>query len=207
MQLADALSHCPARASQEIKLDMRVDYIAFTKPCIEKLKDSMQRDPILATVYQLTQQGWPHQRRHVPCVTAAGSFMVWPRGFPQFRRVWNSEYTHRVRKTLTSCQQNPILFGQAGLTTPTRLGFLFWLTFPVTSWCNGNYDSNTKCKGRWYGPNDSSQCRLHRDSDAINSIINSKAALFDKENSEDLRNSSRRAHGWTNMADSSIGSW
>ena len=66
MQLADALSHCPARASQEIKLDMRVDYITFTKPWIEKLKDSTQRDPILATVYQLTQQGWPHQRRHVP---------------------------------------------------------------------------------------------------------------------------------------------
>ena len=24
--------------------------------------------PILATVYQLVQQGWPHQRRHVPCI-------------------------------------------------------------------------------------------------------------------------------------------
>ena len=42
---ADALSRCPVRASQEIKLDMRIDYIAFTKPWIEKLKDSMQRDP------------------------------------------------------------------------------------------------------------------------------------------------------------------
>ena len=30
---------------KEIKLDMRVDYIAFTKPWIEKLKDSTQRDP------------------------------------------------------------------------------------------------------------------------------------------------------------------
>ena len=68
MQLADALSRCPARASQEIKLDMQVDYIAFMKPWIEKLKDSTQRDPILAMVYQLTQQGWPHQRRHVPCL-------------------------------------------------------------------------------------------------------------------------------------------
>ena len=68
MQLANALSHCPARASQEIKLDMQVDYIVFTKPCIEKLKDSMQRDPILATMYQLTQQGSLHQRRHVPCL-------------------------------------------------------------------------------------------------------------------------------------------
>ena len=44
---ADALSCCPARASKEIKLDMRVDYIAFTKPWIEKLKDSTQRDPTL----------------------------------------------------------------------------------------------------------------------------------------------------------------
>ena len=68
MQLANALSHCPARASQEIKLDMLVDYIAFTKPWIEKLKDSTQRDPILVMMYQLTQQGWPHQRKHVPCL-------------------------------------------------------------------------------------------------------------------------------------------
>ena len=57
---------CPARASQEIKLDMQVDYIAFMKPWIKKLKDSTQRNPILATEYQLTQQGWLHQRRHVP---------------------------------------------------------------------------------------------------------------------------------------------
>ena len=39
---------------------------ANSAPWIEKLKDSTQRDPILVTVYQLTQQGWPHQRRHVP---------------------------------------------------------------------------------------------------------------------------------------------
>ena len=70
------------------------------------------------------------------CVMAVGSSTV-----------WISEYVHGVHRTLTSCQQNPILFGQAGLTTPTRLGFLFWLTFPVTPWHNGNYDSNTKCKG------------------------------------------------------------
>ena len=68
MQLANALSHCLARASLEIKLDMRVDYIAFTKPWIEKLKDSVQRDSILGAVYQLTQKGWPHQQRHVPRV-------------------------------------------------------------------------------------------------------------------------------------------
>ena len=100
--------------------------------------------------------------------------MVRPRGFPQFWWVRNSEYAHGVRKTLTSCQQNPILFGQAGLTTPTRLGFLLWLTFPVTSQSNGNYYSNTKRKGRWYSPDNSSRCQLHHDSDAINSIITQK---------------------------------
>ena len=107
-------------------------------------------------------------------VTAAGSFTVRPRGFPLFRRVRNYGYAHGVRKTLTSCQQNPILFGRAGLTTPTRLGFLFRLTFPVTSRRNGNYDSNTKRKGRRYGSDDSSRCHLHRASDAINSIITQK---------------------------------
>ena len=49
MQLANALSQgcqpLPVRASQEIKLDMRVDYIAFMKPWIEKLKDSTQSEP------------------------------------------------------------------------------------------------------------------------------------------------------------------
>ena len=68
MQLVDALSHCPVRASLEIKLDIRVDYIAFTKPWTEKLKDSTQREPIIRAVYQLTQQGWLHQQRHVPHV-------------------------------------------------------------------------------------------------------------------------------------------
>ena len=38
MQLADALSRCPVRASQEIKLDMRVDYITFTKPGLRNSK-------------------------------------------------------------------------------------------------------------------------------------------------------------------------
>ena len=81
---------------------------------------------------------------------------------------------HGVCKTLTSCQQNPILFGWARLTTPTRLGSLFQLTFPITSRRNSNYDSNTKCKGHRYGSDDSSRCQLHCDSDVINSIITQK---------------------------------
>ena len=61
MLLADALSRCPARGSEEIKLDMRVDYVAFNKAWIAKLKEATREDPITGTVYQLTQQGWPHQ--------------------------------------------------------------------------------------------------------------------------------------------------
>ena len=71
MLLTDALSRCPSRASGEIKLDMRVDYIAFSKTWIAKLKDTTREDPILGTVYQLTQQGWPHQRRHTPRMARA----------------------------------------------------------------------------------------------------------------------------------------
>ena len=122
--------------------------------------------------------GQAFENRHPPrdanSVMAMGSFTVQPQGFPYFRWVWNYKYVHGVCKTLTSCQQNPILFGWAGLTTPTRLGFLFRLTFPVTSRHNGNYDSNTKCKGHRYGSDDSSRCRLHRASNAINSIITQK---------------------------------
>ena len=71
MLLADALSRCPSQASGEIKLDMRVDYIAFSKAWIAKLKETTREGPILGTVYQLTQQGWPHQRRHTPRMARA----------------------------------------------------------------------------------------------------------------------------------------
>ena len=68
MLLADALSRCPARYSQEIKLDLRVDYIAFTSTWIETLKETTCEDPVLSTVYQLVQHGWPKERRRVPNV-------------------------------------------------------------------------------------------------------------------------------------------
>ena len=63
MHLADALSRCPARANQEIKLELQVDYIAFTMAWIGKLRDTTHKDPVLGTVYQLTKHGWPHLRR------------------------------------------------------------------------------------------------------------------------------------------------
>ena len=69
--LVDALSRCPSWASVEIKLDIRVNYIEFSKTWIAKQKDTTREDPILIMVYQLTQQGWPHQRRHTPWMARA----------------------------------------------------------------------------------------------------------------------------------------
>ena len=80
--------------------------------------------------------------------------------------VRNSEFAHGVCKTLSSCQQNTILFRWAGLTTPTRLRFLFQLTFYITSRRNGVYDFITKGKGCQYSSNRPARCRLHRVSDA-----------------------------------------
>ena len=68
MLLADALSRCPARYSQEIKLDLCVDYIAFMSAWIETLRETTCEDPVLSTVYQLMQHGWPKERRRVPNV-------------------------------------------------------------------------------------------------------------------------------------------
>ena len=68
MLLADALSRCPARYSQEIKLDLCVDYIAFTSAWIETLRETTCEGPVLSTVYQLVQHRWPKERRRVPNV-------------------------------------------------------------------------------------------------------------------------------------------
>ena len=68
MLLTDALSRCPSQASGEIKLDMRVNYIAFSKTWIAKLKDTMREDPILGTeclpTSVLTRAGCRHPRLH-----------------------------------------------------------------------------------------------------------------------------------------------
>ena len=71
MLLTNALSRCPSWGNEEIKLDMCVDYVAFNKAWIVKLKEATSDDPVTSTVYQLTQQGWPHQRRHTPRMARA----------------------------------------------------------------------------------------------------------------------------------------
>ena len=119
MLLADALSRCPSRASGEIKLDMRVDYIAFSKTWIAKLKDTTREDPILGTVYQLTQQGWPQQRRHTPRMARAywdfrdqlstdeGLLLMGPRiVIPSCLREAYLQRLHQGHLSATKIQQN-----------------------------------------------------------------------------------------------------
>ena len=98
---------------------------------------------------------------------SAAGFPVIPEG-PEFRvRTWGLQDPNYL-------STESYFIWAARLTTPTRLGSLFRLTFPVTSQRNGNYDSNTKHKGHRYGSHDLSRCQLHRDSNAINSIITQK---------------------------------
>ena len=119
MLLADALSRYPSLASGEIKLDMRVDYIAFSKAWIAKHKETMREDPILGTVYQLTQQGWPHQRRHTPWMarvywdfrdqlsTEEGLLLMGPRiVIPSCLHEEYLERLHQGHLSATKVQQN-----------------------------------------------------------------------------------------------------
>ena len=48
--------------------EMLLDYIAFTSAWIETLRETTCEDPVLSTVYQLVQHGWPKERRRVPNV-------------------------------------------------------------------------------------------------------------------------------------------
>ena len=98
---------------------MRVDYIAFSKTWIAKLKDTTREDPILGTVYQLTQQGWPHQRRHTPRMARAyldfrdqlstdeGLLLMGPRiVIPSCLREEYLQRLHQGHLSATKVQQN-----------------------------------------------------------------------------------------------------
>ena len=78
MVLADRLSRFPSRRENvqmafdhsidEFCLTLRIDYVAFTDPMIQVIKAELDKDPVLRTVYGLTQHGWPNQIRNCPRV-------------------------------------------------------------------------------------------------------------------------------------------
>ena len=51
--------------AKKSKLDLHVDYIAFTSAWTETLRETTCEDPVLSTVYQLVQHRWPKERRRV----------------------------------------------------------------------------------------------------------------------------------------------
>ena len=154
MQLVDALSHCPARASPEIKLNMRVDYVAFSRSWIETIKEQLAEDPILATVYQLTQQGWPNERRHVPRVA---------RRYFDFRdelstdedcflkdRVWLFQILSR-RSTCTIYMKGiSLLRRQSRMPRNTFTGLVWMQTFQTTTRDARNASRGPRCPKSHY---------------------------------------------------------
>ena len=58
----------PCQIQPRDQTRLGVDYIAFTLAWIETLRETTCEDPVLSTVYQLVQHGWPKERRRVPNV-------------------------------------------------------------------------------------------------------------------------------------------
>ena len=58
----------PCQVQPRDQTRLACDYIAFTSAWIETLRETTCEDPVLSTVYQLVQHGWPKERRRVPNV-------------------------------------------------------------------------------------------------------------------------------------------
>ena len=67
-----SLASAPPRLQRMLLQLQRYNVTIKYRPGKEMLlTDALREDPILGTVYQLTQQGWPHQRRHTPRMARA----------------------------------------------------------------------------------------------------------------------------------------
>ena len=67
MTLADRLSRFPSnKENTPIELHQNIQHLTFTSDRINIIRGSIERDPILSTVYQLTLNGWPDRISQVP---------------------------------------------------------------------------------------------------------------------------------------------
>ena len=67
MTLADRLSRFPLNKENTlIELHQNMQHLTFTLNRINIIRGSIERDPILSTVYQLTLNGWPDRISKVP---------------------------------------------------------------------------------------------------------------------------------------------
>ena len=67
MTLADRLSRFPSNKENTlIELHQNIQHLTFTSDRINIISCSIERDPILSTVYRLTLNGWPDRISKVP---------------------------------------------------------------------------------------------------------------------------------------------
>ena len=67
MTLADRLSRFPSnKENTPIELHQNIQHLTFTFDRINIIRGSIERDPILSTVYRLTLNGWPDRISQVP---------------------------------------------------------------------------------------------------------------------------------------------
>ena len=67
MTLSDRLSRFPSnKENTPIELHQNIQHLTFTSDRINIIRGSIERDPILSTVYQLTLNGWPERISQVP---------------------------------------------------------------------------------------------------------------------------------------------
>ena len=67
MTLADRLSRFPSNKENTlIELHKNIQHLTFTSDRINIIRGSIERDPILSTVYELTLNGWPERISQVP---------------------------------------------------------------------------------------------------------------------------------------------
>ena len=67
MTLADRLSRFPLNKENTlIELHQNIQHLTFTSDRINIIRGSIERDPILSTVYGLTLNGWPDRISKVP---------------------------------------------------------------------------------------------------------------------------------------------
>jgi transposase InsO family protein len=66
MTLADSLSRLPTtRPAKEIKLDVKVCFILFSEPRLQRLREETQKDPVLSELGKYISQGFPDTSREI----------------------------------------------------------------------------------------------------------------------------------------------
>ena len=64
--LADGLSCLPKKKSQQIELDIKVQFVQFSENKMSDLKQESLKDPMISALKDIIVEGWPEQRRDLP---------------------------------------------------------------------------------------------------------------------------------------------